>query len=131
MVDDMAEKFQSFFDDLTSGNLGNRLLKNFETLVFRMVATWIAGVSRCSKPVRWRQRIERRRRRVLRRDRKHLSRRAGAAGTGRNDEGRSAGDFRISAGLSFAGAGAGGGFGLGGFGGFGPALGFDTGRAVA
>jgi hypothetical protein len=125
MVDDMAEKFQSFFDDLTSGNLGHRLLKNFETLVFRMVATWVAGIGQMQQA---------------------SGGGSGSSGGGGGFFGAIGNIFRgvlglpvpggttkggvpgISGflpGLSFAGAGAGG---TGGFGGFGfPALGFDTG----
>jgi hypothetical protein len=127
MVDDMASKFQSFFDDLTSGNLGKRLLKNFETLVFRMVATWIAGVQQMQSASGGGQ----------------------GGGGGGGFFGAIGSIFRGVLGLpvpggttkggvpgisglfgnSFAGGGAGGGFGsIGGFGGFGfPALGFDTG----
>jgi len=44
-VDKMAGQLQQFWDAITSGHLGQYFLKQFETLVFRMVATWILGIS--------------------------------------------------------------------------------------
>jgi hypothetical protein len=42
--DHIASTMQSLFDDITSGNIGHTFLKLFEQLVFRMVATWLAGL---------------------------------------------------------------------------------------
>jgi hypothetical protein len=42
--DQLAQDMESFFDDLTSGNIGKRFKKMFEDLVFQMVATWILGM---------------------------------------------------------------------------------------
>ena len=43
--DQLANDLQSFFDDITSGNIGQRFRKLFEQLVFQMVATWILGMN--------------------------------------------------------------------------------------
>jgi hypothetical protein len=45
MRDQLAGTLQSLFDDITSGNIGQRFKKMFETLVFQMVATWILGMT--------------------------------------------------------------------------------------
>src|SRR5262249_4375864 len=44
MRDQLANDLESLFDDITSGNIGQRFKKMFEDLVFRMVATWILGM---------------------------------------------------------------------------------------
>jgi gas vesicle protein len=43
--DQLASDMEGFFDDLTSGNIGQRFKKMFEDLVFQMVATWIVGMN--------------------------------------------------------------------------------------
>jgi hypothetical protein len=42
--DTMANQLDSFFNELTSGNIGQAFLKQFEKLVSQMVATWLMGV---------------------------------------------------------------------------------------
>jgi hypothetical protein len=44
MRDKLANDMQSLFDDITSGNIGQRFKKLFEQMVFQMVATWILGM---------------------------------------------------------------------------------------
>jgi hypothetical protein len=44
MRDKLASDMQSLFDDITSGNIGQRFKKLFEQMVFQMVATWILGM---------------------------------------------------------------------------------------
>jgi hypothetical protein len=44
MRDQLADDMMGVFDDITSGNIGQRILKEFERFVFRMVATWILGM---------------------------------------------------------------------------------------
>ena len=43
--DQLANDMETFFDDLTSGNIGQAFKKMFEDLVFQMVATWILGMN--------------------------------------------------------------------------------------
>ena len=43
--DQLAQDMESFFDDLTSGNIGRRFKKMFEDMVFQMVATWLLGMN--------------------------------------------------------------------------------------
>ena len=43
-IDNMANQMETLFDDLTSGNAGKAFLKEFEHLVFQMLATWIMGM---------------------------------------------------------------------------------------
>jgi len=43
--DQLANDMESFFDDITSGNIGQRFKKMFEDIVFQMVATWILGMN--------------------------------------------------------------------------------------
>jgi hypothetical protein len=43
--DQLATDMESFFDDITSGNIGQRFKKMFEDIVFQMVATWILGMN--------------------------------------------------------------------------------------
>ena len=42
--DTMANQLDSFFNELTSGNIGKAFLRQFEKLVSQMVATWLMGV---------------------------------------------------------------------------------------
>ncbi|MGC1486149.1 MAG: hypothetical protein WA789_20350, partial [Candidatus Acidiferrum sp.] len=42
--DQMADELETFFDDVTSGNIGQFFKKKFEDLVSQMVATWILGM---------------------------------------------------------------------------------------
>jgi hypothetical protein len=42
--DELANNMETFFDDITSGNIGQAFLKRFEHMVFQMLATWIAGM---------------------------------------------------------------------------------------
>jgi gas vesicle protein len=44
MRDQLAGDLQSLFDDITSGNIGHRFLKEFEKMVFQMVATWMLSM---------------------------------------------------------------------------------------
>ncbi len=46
MRDDLADKLEGLFDDITSGNIGRRFLSNFKKLVFEMVASWLLGMRR-------------------------------------------------------------------------------------
>jgi len=43
-VDQMASQMQNFYDAITSGHIGQYFLKQFETMVFRMVAEWVLGM---------------------------------------------------------------------------------------
>lgn len=42
--DHMANSIDTFFTDITSGNLGKSFLKQFEKMVSQMVATWVMGM---------------------------------------------------------------------------------------
>lgn len=42
--DTMANQLDSFFNELTTGNIGSAFLHQFEKLVSQMVATWLMGV---------------------------------------------------------------------------------------
>jgi hypothetical protein len=42
--DTMANSLNSFFSELTSGNIGQAFLRQFEKLVSQMVATWLMGI---------------------------------------------------------------------------------------
>jgi gas vesicle protein len=44
MRDQLAGDMESLFDDIVSGNIGKTFLKQFEHLVFQMVATWALGL---------------------------------------------------------------------------------------
>jgi hypothetical protein len=44
MRDELANKMETLFDDITSGNIGQAFLKMFKALVFQMLATWILGM---------------------------------------------------------------------------------------
>lgn len=44
MRDELADKLQGLFDDITSGNIGKRFRDQFKHLVFQMIATWILGL---------------------------------------------------------------------------------------
>lgn len=43
--DQLASDMENFFDEITSGNIGQAFKKMFEDLVFQMVATWILGMN--------------------------------------------------------------------------------------
>jgi hypothetical protein len=43
MADDLAGQLQQTFDDITSGNIGKTIVKNFEKLFFQIVAQWIVA----------------------------------------------------------------------------------------
>ncbi|HEY6349602.1 MAG TPA: hypothetical protein VI636_09355 [Candidatus Angelobacter sp.] len=40
-VQQLGADLQSVFDDITSGNIGKRILKNFETMFFQILAQWL------------------------------------------------------------------------------------------
>lgn len=42
--DTMANELNSFFDELTTGNIGRTFLRQFEKMVSQMVATWMMGI---------------------------------------------------------------------------------------
>jgi hypothetical protein len=42
--DTMANQLNSFFDELTTGNIGAAFLRQFEKMVSEMVATWLMGI---------------------------------------------------------------------------------------
>ena len=42
--DELANKMETLFDDITSGNIGKAFLTMFKHMVFQMVATWILGM---------------------------------------------------------------------------------------
>lgn len=42
--DTMANQLNSFFDELTTGNIGAAFLRQFEKMVSQMVATWLMGI---------------------------------------------------------------------------------------
>ncbi|HLZ93376.1 MAG TPA: hypothetical protein VKQ28_16850 [Candidatus Acidoferrum sp.] len=44
MRDRLASQMQSFFDEITSGNIGQAFKRMFEQIVFQMVATWVLGM---------------------------------------------------------------------------------------
>ena len=41
MANDLATQLQSVFDDITSGNIGQTILKNFEKFFFQIAAQWL------------------------------------------------------------------------------------------
>lgn len=43
-VDSMRSRIQSFFQEITSGNIGQAFLRLFEGMIAKMVATWIVGM---------------------------------------------------------------------------------------
>lgn len=45
MVEQLGSDMQSVFDDITSGNIGKRILKNIETLFFQIVAQWLLSLN--------------------------------------------------------------------------------------
>ncbi|MBZ5697908.1 MAG: hypothetical protein LAN18_05115 [Acidobacteriia bacterium] len=45
MRDQLASDLEGAFDDLVSGNLGKRVKKMFEDMVFQMIATWLLGMN--------------------------------------------------------------------------------------
>jgi hypothetical protein len=44
MAEQLGSDLQSVFDDATSGNLGKRILANFEKLFFQIIAQWILSM---------------------------------------------------------------------------------------
>ncbi len=45
MRDSLASSMETMFNDITSGRIGQTMLKMFESLVFKMVATWAMGMA--------------------------------------------------------------------------------------
>jgi hypothetical protein len=39
-IQSMGEDFSSLWDDITSGNIGNRILSNWKKMLFQMLAQW-------------------------------------------------------------------------------------------
>ncbi|SPE30109.1 membrane hypothetical protein [Candidatus Sulfotelmatomonas gaucii] len=44
MRDELANKMETLFDDITSGHIGQAFLTMFKQMVFQMLATWIMGM---------------------------------------------------------------------------------------
>src|SRR5262245_4375261 len=45
LVEQLGSDMQSVFDDIASGNIGQRILKNIETLFFQIVAQWLLSLN--------------------------------------------------------------------------------------
>lgn len=42
MTQELASQFESVFDDMTSGNLGKRILQGFKRMFFQVLASWVS-----------------------------------------------------------------------------------------